>query len=142
MNAFTLWVKFNLKKAEGLVEFIIYVSDQQRSRDFYGKVFQKEPVLDVNGMTEFLLQDNTKLGIMPEKAIAKILEGKTLQPESGNGIPRCELYLYVDNAEEYCKRALDAGAKEVSALLPRSWGDTVAYFSDLDGHILAFAVKN
>lgn len=122
-------------------EFILYVSNQQRSRDFYTKVLNLEPSLDVEGMTEFSLSENTKLGIMPEKGIAKILSDKTPHPETGSGIPRCELYLYVDGAGVYYKRALDAGAKEVSPVQLRNWGDMAGYLSDPDGHIIAFAER-
>ncbi len=122
-------------------EFIIYVSDQNKSRDFYKNVLLLEPVLDVNGMTEFQLSEYTKLGIMPEAGIAKILGDKTPHPASGNGIPRCELYLYVDNAIEYYQRAVNEGAKEISPVQARDWGDAAGYLSDLDGHIIAFAEK-
>ena len=123
------------------VEFILYVSDQSRSKEFYKTLLQLEPALDVPGMTEFQLNEYTKLGIMPEKGIAKILCDKTPHPEIGNGIPRCELYLNVENIEEYYNRAINAGAKEVSLIQERDWGDIVGYVSDLDGHIIAFAEK-
>jgi lactoylglutathione lyase len=121
------------------VEFILYVRDQQASRDFYSTILDKEPSLDVPGMTEFLLTDTIKLGIMPETGINKILAGKTPTPMSGNGIPRCELYLKLGSITDICARASKAGAAIVSASAPRDWGDTVAYFSDPDGHIIAFA---
>ncbi|MFO7526595.1 MAG: hypothetical protein R6W68_14175 [Ignavibacteriaceae bacterium] len=122
-------------------EIILYVSDQNRSRDFYSALLKKEPSLDVHGMTEFVLSENLKLGLMPESGIAKILSDKTPPPSSGNGIPRCELYLLTDNIEEMFRIALTAGAKEISAIQPRNWGDTAGYVSDLDGHIIAFASR-
>ena len=122
-------------------EFILYVKDQFKSRDFYSEVLNLKPSLDVEGMTEFMLSENTKLGIMPERGIAKILGDKTPHPETGNGIPRCELYLYVDNVNEYYTRSLENGAGEISPVAGRSWGDTVGYVSDPDGHIIAFAEK-
>ncbi|MBI5218930.1 MAG: VOC family protein [Bacteroidia bacterium] len=124
------------------IEFILYVADQQKSRNFYKQALQSDPVLDVPGMTEFQLSGDCKLGLMPEKSIAKILQDKTPHPSAGNGIPRCELYLYVDAVESCFTRAIDAGAKAVSEPLPRDWGDCVAYVSDPDGHIVAFAKKN
>lgn len=122
-------------------EFILYVKDQQKSRDFYSAVLNLKPSLDTDGMTEFMLSENTRLGLMPEKGIAKILGGKTPHPETGNGIPRCELYLYIDNVNEYYTRALENGADELSPVQPRNWGDTAGYVSDPDGHIIAFAEK-
>lgn len=121
------------------VEFILYVSNQPGSRDFYKAVLQTEPSLDVPGMTEFELNESCKLGLMPEAGIAKILSGKTKNPAEGNGIPRCELYLNVSNIAEYFERAIKAGAGEVSPAQKRDWGDIVGYVSDPDGHIIAFA---
>lgn len=121
------------------VEFILYVSNQSASRDFYKEVLQLEPSLDVPGMTEFVLNENCKLGLMPEAGIAKILSDKTPHPETGKGIPRCELYLSVTNVTEYFNRAINTGANVVSPIQKRDWGDTVGYVNDPDGHIIAFA---
>ncbi len=120
-------------------QMILYVSDQKRSRDFYSALLGKEPSLDVPGMTEFVLSDKLKLGLMPESGIAKILSDKTPHPSTGNGTPRCELYLKVANPDDVYRLAVSLGAKEISAVTHRDWGDTVGYVSDFDGHILAFA---
>lgn len=124
-----------------MVEFILYVSNQKRSTDFYTAILENTPVLDVPGMTEFLLADNCKLGLMPESGISKILADKIINPASGNGIPRCELYLYTKDIDSYYQRLKFAGAKEISAIEARDWGDKVCYFSDPDGHIIAIAQK-
>ena len=121
--------------------FIIYVADPLLSKHFYTSVFNNDPVLDVPGMIEFQLSDQCKLGIMPEKGIAKILKDKTPHPSKGNGIPRCEIYLFVENIQSYIDRTVKAGGKLISPLSNRDWGDNVCYFSDPDGHILALAEK-
>lgn len=121
------------------VEIILYVADQSKSRDFYSTVLGKQPVLDVPGMTEFALSDGLRLGLMPETGIAKILSDKTPHPETGSGIPRCELYLYIDQIDAAFARALAAGAKHISPIATRDWGDTAGYVTDPDGHIIAFA---
>ena len=123
------------------VIFIIYVKDQKLSRDFYANTLNIEPCIDVPGMTEFKINNNTKLGLMPEEGISKILQDKTPNPAKGNGIPRCEIYLIVDKPEIYINRALSKGARLISELSPRNWGDLAGYVSDLDGHIIAFAKK-
>jgi lactoylglutathione lyase len=120
-------------------EIILYVADQQISRDFYSAILKKMPELDVPGMTEFKLTDTLKLGLMPENGIAKILLDKTPHPSSGNGIPRCELYIVLDEIEEAYEIALQSGAKEISNIEKRAWGDTVGYVADPDGHVIAFA---
>jgi len=121
------------------IEFILYVKDQERSRKFYEDVLNATPTLHVQGMTEFLLAGNVKIGLMPETGINKILAGKTPHPTSGNGIPRCELYLKVKDITVYKERAGKAGALIICEPTNMDWGDRVTYLMDPDGHILAFA---
>lgn len=124
-----------------MVEFILYVKNQEQSKNFYKVLLNKEPVLDVPGMTEFLLEENCKLGLMPEEGIAKILEDKVPHPSKGSGVPRCELYLVFDNASEIFARTINAGAKEISPIEKRNWGDSAGYVSDIDGHVIAIVQK-
>lgn len=81
-------------------EIILYVADQVKSTTFYKIILQRSPVLEVPGMTSFELSENVKLGLMPEAGIAKILLSKAPDPEIGNGIPRCELYIHVNKVNE------------------------------------------
>jgi uncharacterized glyoxalase superfamily protein PhnB len=118
---------------------ILYVSDQERSNQFYEAVLQAKPILDVPGMTEFRLQDNFLLGLMPESSIAKIICPEVPVPASGNGIPRCELYLFVEDPARSLENAITAGAKKIADVKQMGWGDIVAYCADPDGHVLAFA---
>ena len=117
---------------------ILYVADQEKIKNFYQIIFNVEPLLHVPGMTEFSLTADFKLGLMPEKGIAKILCPHTADPALGNGIPRCELYIRVDDPSESLKKAINAGAKEISKAELRNWGDMVSYCADPDGHIIAF----
>lgn len=123
------------------IEIILYVNDQQLSRKFYQELFRQPPVLDVPGMTEFHLSGSCKLGLMPNNGIARILADKTPHPGLGNGIPRCELYLSVENIQTVFDHAVSCGVKLISPLQDRDWGDRVCYFADPDGHIIAFAEK-
>lgn len=132
-------IKFNTMKNLTEIEFILYVADQNRSRDFYSFLLDEKPVLDVPGMTEFMLTSIVKLGLMPENGIAKILGNTMPHPELGNGIPRCELYLKVENASEYMFRGEKLHAKIISPLQIRDWGDSVGYLADPDGHVIAIA---
>lgn len=119
--------------------FILYVAEQQRSRDFYASVLASEPRLDVPGMTEFELPGGAVLGLMPESGIRKLLGAALPDPASANGIARSELYLIVPDPAAQHARALQSGARELAPLQARSWGHSVAYSLDPDGHVLAFA---
>jgi uncharacterized protein len=118
---------------------ILYVRDQARSTEFYSNVLDRIPELNVPGMTEFQLSETLVLGLMPESGIKNLIGDSLPDPSSANGIPRAEVYLLVDHPDVYHHRAIDHGAKELSALLPRDWGHQAAYCLDPDGHVLAFA---
>lgn len=121
--------------------FILYVKDQAQSAGFYTRVLGCASSLNVPGMTEFALSETCVLGLMPEAGIKRLLGEKLPDPAQAAGIPRSEIYLYVENPSEYHRRALEAGAIELSALADRDWSDRAAYSLDPDGHVLAFAEK-
>lgn len=119
------------------VIFILYVANQNRSRDFYQHVLESDPQLDVEGMTEFYINDSAILGLMPETGIARLLGDTMPNPATAMGIPRCELYMLVDNPMACFNRAIEVNAKIISPPATRNWGDFVAYIADPDGHIIA-----
>ncbi len=123
----------------GHVNVILYVADQVAARDFYALVLGSRPTLDVPGMTEFAVLPGLTLGLMPERGIGTLISPPLPHPSKGAGIPRCELYLRVDDVDAAYAHALTAGATEVSAPAARDWGDRAGYLSDPDGHVLAFA---
>ncbi len=86
-----------------------------------------------------MLNENFKLGLTPENGIAKIIRPTTKHPPLGNGVPRCEIYLIVENPEQSLENAVKEEAIEISKVSTRDWEDIVSYCSDLDGHIIAFA---
>lgn len=130
-----------MKSFSNKAEIILYVKDQEASTVFYRKMLKMEPVLHVLGMTGFQLTPNLRLGLMPNTGMAKIIGNQLPHPETAIGIPRCELYLYVGDVDLVFKHAVDSGAQLISQVADRNWGDTVCYFADPDGHILAFAKK-
>lgn len=121
------------------IEFIFFVENQENSMNFYKAILMQEPVLHVPGMTEFLILNNTKFGLMPCSGISNIVTPILPHPQNAKGIPRSELYLLVDDVEKYYTNALSNGAINISAPENRNWNHFVAYVSDLDGHVIAFA---
>ena len=121
--------------------FILYVQDQQNSTAFYTQVLGIEPELNVPGMTEFRLASETILGLMPSTGIERLLGVVVGDAAPAPGAARGELYLVVDDAESYHRRAIEAGGRELSPLSLRDWGHKVAYSMDADGYVLAFASR-
>jgi PhnB protein len=54
-------------------------------------------------------------------------------PKAYNGTP-VGFYVYVDNVDEAWRRAVGAGAKEVSPLTDMFWGDRTGCLQDPFGH--------
>jgi len=121
--------------------FILYVRDQNASRQFYQEILDQDPELDVPGMTEFRLTEKCVLGLMPEKGIKRILGNSISDPEESNGISRAEVYLLVEDPQKFMARAQSAGGRILSPIEQRNWGDEAGYIADLDGHIVAFASR-
>jgi len=119
--------------------FIVYVRDQGKSRDFYAAVLSMEPMLDVPGMTEFQLNSESVLGLMPESGIKRLLGDSIEDPATASGIPRSELYLHVEDPEATLKKAVENGAKLLSPVQKRDWNHEAGYALDPDGHVVAFA---
>lgn len=119
--------------------FILYVSGQALSADFYSELLDIEPALNVPGMTEFNLSENTILGLMPNKSIEKLFDNKYETVEKSSGKIKAELYLIVDEIEKYLERAKKLGADIVSYPRERSWGHKAAYLLDPDNNVIGIA---
>lgn len=118
---------------------LLYVADQSQSREFYSTLFDVTPELDVESITEFIINDTMKMGILDEKWIATLIGDALPSPTSGSGIPRVELYIFVDDPEVMYTKAISLGATAISEVSRRNWGQIVGYVADFDGHVLAFA---
>ena len=119
---------------------ILYVFDQFSSTQFYHAVLAQDPTLNVPGMTEFTLGEDCILGLMPLREIARLLGDAEIRPDESDVAPRAELYLRTPEAVGCFERALALGARELSPMLPRDWGDVAGYVRDPDGHVVAFAM--
>ncbi len=117
---------------------ILYVNDQEVAKEFYLGVLGTEPILDVPGMTEFQLQKNSSLGLMPLQGAKQLLGNHRFKDHSTSSL-KAELYLIVEDAQAYLDRANKNGSEIIMKLAIRDWGDRVGYCLDPDGHVLAFA---
>ncbi len=117
--------------------FILYVSNQESSTEFYIKTLGIQPRLNVPGMTEFDLSDTAVLGLMPYMSISRLI-GRQIMREKEAG-PKAEIYLIVDDPNSFHRRALSAGATELSPMQLRDWGHEAGYSIDINGNIIAFA---
>jgi predicted enzyme related to lactoylglutathione lyase len=118
--------------------FILYVENLKKSREFYERVFAMWASTDEPEIKEFVLGDGLILGLRPAREMKRMFGDKRGAP-TPNAAPRTELYVRVWYADLYLMRAEAAGGKILSKLEMREWGEEVGYAADLDGNILAFA---
>jgi predicted enzyme related to lactoylglutathione lyase len=118
--------------------FILYVEDQRASTAFYAEALGISPRLDVPGMTEFDLGDNSVLGLMPIAGVNRLFGADLVTRPADSHKLNAELYLIVDDPLSYHERILRAGARELSPLSERDWGHMAAYSADPDCNIVAF----
>ncbi|ABC38838.1 VOC family protein [Burkholderia thailandensis] len=100
--------------------------------------FEKRDLIDEDGAimhVEMSYRGQLIVMFAPEGAF-----GSTARtPKSAGAIAPQSFYLYVDDVDAIYRRALDAGAKSLSAPQDQFWGDRFAQIEDLDGYRWALA---
>jgi catechol 2,3-dioxygenase-like lactoylglutathione lyase family enzyme len=122
------------------VHVILGVADAQRSAQFYESVFgwARNPlVAGFSNYVELKQGEDQWLGLYERNGFAATA-GAELAPPNGHQ-SATELYVRVDDVAPLLERLERVGAKPLSPLAPRAWGDEAAYFADPDGNIVAVA---
>jgi catechol 2,3-dioxygenase-like lactoylglutathione lyase family enzyme len=117
---------------------ILAVSDLPQSVRFYREAFGWPVVVDESVYVEFQLPDNLRLGLY-ERAAFGANTGQTPFAVPVGQLTGTELYFYADDVAAAIEQLRAAGARELSALALRGWGDEAAYFADPDGNVLVVA---
>lgn len=116
------------------------VRSAQASIQFFSDAFgfEKRDLIDEDGAimhVEMSYRGQLIVMFAPEGAL-----GSTARtPRSADAIAPQSFYLYVDDVDATYRRALDAGAKSLSAPQDQFWGDRFAQIEDLDGYRWALA---
>ncbi|MBI4701685.1 MAG: VOC family protein [Deltaproteobacteria bacterium] len=113
-------------------------ADLDRSRVFYRTAFGWPVRVDVPVYVEFELPDGRGLGLYAREGFARNT-GVTPAAVSEGQITSTELYFHVDDLDDAVQRLTTAGARLLSPMAPRDWGDDAAYFADPDGNVLVVA---
>lgn len=119
---------------------IFAVSNLQASVQFYEKVFGWPRRIDAPVFVDLKIPCGGSLGLYQRENFAINVKQEPHSTPSGS-IAGVELYLQCQNPEKIAQDLEDAGATLLSPLAPRDWGDTVAYYADPDGNVIAIASK-
>jgi catechol 2,3-dioxygenase-like lactoylglutathione lyase family enzyme len=117
---------------------ILAVGDLPHSVQFYRGVFGWAPSIDTPAFVAFDLGGGSSLGLYAREGFAKNT-GKAPEGLTYGAISGTELYLVFDDPSPFLERLKARGARVLSELSPRPWGDEAAYFADPDGNVLAVA---
>lgn len=117
---------------------ILAVRDLARAARFYGDAFGWPVAVDAPVYREFSLPDGMRLGVYLRDAFVKntsVAAGERVEGRTTS----TELYVSVDDLDAAVARLTAAGARCLSPLAERPWGDVAAYFEDPDGNVVVVA---
>ncbi len=117
---------------------ILAVADVGRAAGFYSEAFGWSKGVDVAVYVEFLLPGGMRLGLYEREAFGRNTHRVPARIGDGELTPT-ELYFYVDDLPAACARVARTGARELSPVSVRDWGDEAAYFADPDGNVVVVA---
>ncbi len=117
---------------------ILAVEDLPRAIDFYRRAFGWEQVVDVPVYAEFALPGGMGLGLYERHGFGRNT-GQVPSRVAPGEIAPAEIYFQTDELASAIARVVAAGARELSPLAVRDWGDEAAYFADPDGNVLVLA---
>jgi len=117
---------------------ILAVGDLSRSSTFYRAAFGWPAEVETPAYVEFRLPAGMRLGLYRREAFARNVGDAPHEAPSGS-LASTELYLFPGDLVQAVERALAAGARLLSPIARRDWGDDVAYVADPDGNVIALA---
>ncbi len=121
-----------------VVLVVLAVRDLRRMTAFYRAAFDWPQAVDVPVYAELIMPNGQRLGLYAEEGFA-VNTGVAPAATPPGAITRTELYLHCDDLEASIARAAAAGARQLSPLAPRPWGDDAAYFADPEGNVVVLA---
>jgi predicted enzyme related to lactoylglutathione lyase len=122
------------------VQVIFAVADVERAVAFYEAAFgwSRNRRIDYSNYVEFHVGDGGTLGLYERSGFAEEIGAVPAALTDGT-VSSSYLYVHVDDVDAAVERLEAAGARPLSPLLERSWGERAAWFADPDGHVVAVA---
>ena len=117
---------------------ILAVRDLPQAVRFYRDALGCPQTVDVPVYVEFELPGGQRLGLYERRAFG-LNTGQVPEETPKGALTGTELYFYPDDVLAAIFRLEWAGARKLSALAERGWGDEAAYFADPDGNVLVVA---
>lgn len=117
---------------------ILATRDIHKAVEFYSGVFEWPIRVQNQAYVEFEMPGGRALALCRREAMTRYVNEDIFEIPSG-GLGPVEIYLRTDDLPHTIARLVSVGARQLSELREREWGDHAAYFADPDGHILVIA---
>ena len=110
----------------------LFVEDPQRSKAFYGRVFELEPLFEDETSVAFRLE-NFVLNLLVRSSGDELIAPATVAG-AGTG-SAFQLTIGVEDADTAIEALRARGIELLNGPIDRSWGVRTATFADPDGHV-------
>jgi predicted enzyme related to lactoylglutathione lyase len=117
---------------------ILAVPDLAAAVAFYRRAFDWPALVEAPVYVEFGVPGGMRLGLYERSGFGRNTGQEPAQIPPG-ALASTELYLYPDDLDSTLAALEAAGARRLSALAARDWGEEVAYYADPVGNVLALA---
>jgi predicted enzyme related to lactoylglutathione lyase len=117
---------------------IIAVTRFRESVDFYQAAFGWDMPVETPAYVELALPGGQRFGIYEREGFGRNIGRAPAEIAEGETAP-IELYFHTDDLAAAIDRLTSAGARVLSPLAVRPWGDEAAYFADPSGNVLVLA---
>ncbi len=117
---------------------ILAASDFELLAVFYAEAFGWPVTVSTPVYIELAIEHGRRLGLYQREGFGRNTGQVPASIPSGELAP-VELYLYADDVDGTLARLEGAGARVLSPLAPRAWGDDAAYFADPEGNVVVVA---
>jgi predicted enzyme related to lactoylglutathione lyase len=124
------------------MQVIFAVSDVARSVEFYERAFgwPRNDWIDYSNYVELKPPEGGALGLYERSGYAGEVGAEPV--ETNGRVSPAYLYVRVEDVEATAARLEEAGARPLSPLSDRAWGERAAWYADPDGNVVAVAQSN
>jgi catechol 2,3-dioxygenase-like lactoylglutathione lyase family enzyme len=117
----------------------LFVEDQQRSKEFYERVFDLAPVHEDDELGTVIFQfENLFLRLTTRTEAEKEMLGQVPVADSKSGASSIHA-IFVDDTDALCAQLAERGVPIAYGPVDRAWGVRNAAFRDPDGHLWAIS---
>lgn len=122
--------------ATGIGAITLFTEDLAASRDFYQRVFERDPIFEDDDSAAFKLGSTIVNLLRVTAAPELIAPAAVASPDAGS---RMQLTIEVDDVDAVCDRLASHAVKLLNGPIDRPWGPRTAAFRDPAGHIWEIA---